>query len=218
MTHGIWTLRHKALTWIALAAVIALGTATATAQNPRRRLPPPQFPPAQTQPPPQPAQTENQEKPTAAADDDPIVRELRTLVKSIESLKEQQKVQAATLFLQTQQTRYASLDARIAGYQATVQQLKIQAQTNQQRLRYIPGEALARGIISQSEAETRIRGEVEAEDARLRGEIAVIEGLLAASQFERERLKLEIEQLAERLRGVIESDLASPPSGSSGRP
>lgn len=173
-------------------------------QTPRRRaLPPP--------PPPAPAPDRTPAEPTAvpastaeAETTNPIVRELRELVKAVAALKAQTKIQAANVLLDALLKRQATLESQTEAIQAEYDRLRAERAANLARLQDIAGELSRMAYVSQADAEARIRADVANRDAALQPRLTSLETRFNEKRAELMQVNAEIELLKGRLRSLLD--------------
>lgn len=128
-----------------------------------------------------------------------IAKELRALVKAVESMRDQQQAQVAVSFLQVQQSRLSTLEQQMTTTRTQLTQLKLRQEQNQARTGNIRNELIGRTILDQSEGERIIRAEIQVEDARLQKEILATEQQLLLLQQEYDQMKFETQQIRDQI-------------------
>lgn len=128
-----------------------------------------------------------------------IAKELRALVKAVESMRDQQQAQVAVSFLQVQQSRLSTLEQQMTTTRTQLTQLKLRQEQNQARTGNIRNELIGRTILDQAEGERIIRAEIQAEDARLQKEILATEQQLLLMQQEYDQMKFETQQIRDQI-------------------
>ncbi|HMV98936.1 MAG TPA: hypothetical protein PLL06_00875 [Acidobacteriota bacterium] len=184
-------------------ALMLTGTATTLAQERPAHEIATRISPQNTRPASRPTPPSTQPSEAASpANESPelaIAKELRALVKAVESMRDQQQAQVAVGFLQVQQARLGALETQIASARAQVAQLKRQQGQNQARSGNIRNELLGRTILDQAEGERIIRAEIQAEETRLQQEIFEAEQQLTLMQQEYDLKKLETDQIRDQI-------------------
>lgn len=191
----------RMLLWLLL--LFGVGWPPAFGQTPRRRaLPPPPasapMPDRTPVEPADPAPTVETETP------DPIVRELRELVKAVAALKAQTKVQAANVLLDALLKRQAMLESQLETIQTEYDRLRAERAANLARLQDMAGELSRMAYVSQADAEARIRADVASRDAALQPRLTSLETRFNEKRAELVQVTAEIELLKGRLRGWLD--------------
>lgn len=135
---------------------------------------------------------------------DPIVRELRELVKVVAALTAQTRIQAANVLIDASLKRQATLESQIETLQAEYDRLRAEQAANLARLQDLSGELSRMAYVSQAEAEARIRADVAARDAAVQPRLTSLETRLNEKRAELVQVTAELELLKGRLRSVLD--------------
>lgn len=191
----------RMLLWLLL--LLGVACPPVAGQTPRRRaLPPP--PPAAPPPDRTPVEPVNPASAAEAETPDPIVRELRELVKAVAALKAQTKVQAANVLLDALLKRQTTLESQIEAIQTEYDRLRAERAANLARLQDMAGELSRMAYVSQADAEARIRADVASRDAALQPRLTSLETRFNEKRAELVQVNAEIELLKGRLRGWLD--------------
>ncbi len=185
----------RMMLWFLLLGMSCLPVA---GQTPRRPLPAPTLPDRTPVTPAVPLPTAEGEMP------DPIVRELRELVKVVAALTAQTRIQAANVLIDASLKRQATLESQIETLQAEYDRLRAEQAANLARLQDLSGELSRMAYVSQAEAEARIRADVAARDAAVQPRLTSLETRLNEKRAELVQVTAELELLKGRLRSVLD--------------
>lgn len=200
---GRQELRTGLLFFSLILALILTGTATTLAQERPANEIATRISPQNTRPPSRPPSPSTQPGEVASSETESpelaIAKELRALVKAVESMRDQQQAQVAVSFLQVQQSRLSTLELQIGTTRTQLTQLKLRQEQNQARNSNIRNELIGRTILDQAEGERIIRAEIQAEDSRLQKEILATEQQLLLIQQEYDQMKFETQQIRDQI-------------------
>ncbi|OYT70109.1 MAG: hypothetical protein CFK52_12085 [Chloracidobacterium sp. CP2_5A] len=135
---------------------------------------------------------------------DPIVRELRELVKAVAALKAQTKVQAANVLLDALLKRQATLESQTEAVQTEYDRVRAERAANLARLQDLASEVSRMAYVSQADAEARVRADVASRDATFQTRLASLEARFNEKRSELIQVSAEIELLKGRLRGFLD--------------